>query len=283
MGAFRTQALVILFLLCGIIVPIIQVGVVIGVQRGGGGGGDFGGGMPNPNRPAPTARPTFAQPTARPTFSGGGSLTGRPTFTSGPSLTTRPTFTGSAFTSFSFSTRPTYTGTAFTSFSFTRTVQTSYTFNPTFTFTTTNYGPTYTTWSPGYYPGYWYPGMTFPYYPPGYSTSTGSFTLEQTLYGPNNSPCLYYAYFSFNALAGMTIQARLWTSGPPVNYIVVPMSMVNLLQGGNGCSAVGYLAQTNTVGSTPYLYSWTAQQNGEYAVIFYSTSPYTAPVYFLPA
>jgi hypothetical protein len=127
--------------------------------------------------------------------------------------------------------------------------------------------------------------MPFIHYGYGYSASTGSFTLGQTLYGPNNTPCLYYDYFQFNALAGMTIQARLWTTGPPIHYIVVPMSVVSLLQSngnGNGCGAIGYLPQTNTISSTPYLYSWTAPQPGQYAVIFWSTSPYTAPIYLLP-
>jgi hypothetical protein len=258
---------------------MIQVQVVTGRLDSGGGGnlpsppsrGGGGNGSSPPSKPSKPSNPSVNQPTARQTFS---QPSARPTYTG--------SFSRSIATSFSFS------RTIQTSYSYapsitrTFTAQTSYTFSPTFTFTTTNYGPTYTNYYPGYYPGYWYPGMTFPYYPPGYSTSTGSFTLGQTLYGPNNTPCLYYGYFEFNVLAGMTIQARLWTTGPPINYIVVPMSVVSLLQGGNGCNAVGYLAQTNTIGSTPYLYSWTAPQTGQYAVIFYSTSPYTAPVYFLP-
>jgi hypothetical protein len=250
----KTTAWVILLLVCGMVMPIIQVGLVAGA-RGGGNGGDIPRPTSPPQRPSinqPTARPTIAQPTARPTFSA--------------------SFTRTAATSFSFSRT---IQTSVTSFSFTRTVQTSYTFSPTFTQTTTiNYGSSYT--------NYWYPSMGFIHYGAGYSASTGSFTLGQTLYGPNNNPCLYYDYFQFNAPAGLTISARLWTTGPPINYVVVPMTAVSLLQSPSSCSAIGALNQANTIGSTPYVYSWTAPQNGQYAIIFYSTSPYTAPIYFLP-
>jgi len=217
----------------------------------------------------PTSRPTISQPTARPTFS--------PSFT----RTSTPSFTRTGTPSFSFTRTAQTSFTNSPTFSFTRTTQTSFTFSPTFTFTQTtmtSYGTTYT-----FYPGYWYPGMPFVHYGYGYSASTGSFTLGQTIYGPNNSPCLYYDYFEFNAIAGMTIQARLWTTGPPINYIVVPAALISLFQGGNGCSALGALTQTNTIGSTPYVYSWTAPQNGQYVVLFYATTPYTAPIYFLPA
>jgi len=274
-----TKAVAILLLLCGMVIPIIQVQVAIGRPNGGGGdggGGNGGGGGRGGNLPSPPSnpqRPTVNQPTARPTFAQSPTValpTARPTFTSSP--------TRSVATSFSFSrtiqTSFTYSGA--TSFSFTRTVitQTSYTFNPTFTMTT-NYGTTYTN-------NYWYPGMPFIHYGYGYSSSTGSFTLGQTLYNQNNSPCLYYDYFEFNAAAGMTVQARLWTTGPSIDYIVVPMPVVSLFQS-SGCSAIAALyTQTNTITTTPILYSWTAPQNGQYAVIFYSTTPYTAPIYFLP-
>ena len=268
MTGSQTRAWLLVLLLCGIILPLIQVGVASAQKGGGGnkggggagGGGNRGGGSPGPSRPIVTGRPSgpsISRPTAGPTMS------------SRPSMTSRPTLTGSFTRTASF----TRTG------SFTRS---SFTFSPTFTFTSYTYGPTYTTWYPGYYPGYWYPGMTFGYYPTGYSSSTGSFTLGQTLYGPNNTPCLYYDYFEFNAVAGMTIQARLWTTGPPVNYIVLPASMISVMQGGNGCTVIGYLTQTNTIGSTPYVYSWTAPESGQYVVLFYATTPYTAPIYFMP-
>jgi len=271
---------IIVLLLCGVIMPIIQVGGAPGGRAPGGRGGND---LPNPpQRPSinqPTARPTIAQPTARPSFTA--QPTARPTFTAMPSFTTqptaRPTFTAMPTFSASFtrSIATSFFSSAFTGITITRTTQTSYTFNPTFTQTTTiNYGSAYTY--------YWYPSMGFIHYGAGYSASTGSFTLGQTLYNQNNIPCLNYDYFEFNAPAGLTISARLWTTGPPINYIVVPEPVVSLLQSPTSCSAIGALAQSNTIGSTPYLYSWTAPQNGQYAIIFYSTTPYTAPIYFLP-
>jgi len=217
-----------------VIVPIAQVGVVIGSQGPTGGGNEIfrPSQPPNPPRPTinlPTIQPTIGLPTARPTISA--------------------SFSRTIATSFS------------------RTIQTSFTFSPTLTWTTTT--------------NYWYSGMVFIHYGAGYSASTGSFTLGQALYDQNNSPCLYYDYFEFNAPGGLTIQARLWTTGTPIHYIVVPMAVVSLFQS-SGCNALGALTQANTIGSTSYLYSWTAPQNGQYAIIFYSTTPYTDPIYFLP-
>jgi len=209
-----------------------------------------------PNPPAtfnlPTARPTFAQPTARPTIS--------------------VSFTRSLATSFSFAT------TAWTGISFTRTIQTSYTINPTFT-TTTNYGPTY--------PQYWYPGMGFWHYGTGYIPSTGSFTLGQTLYDQNNNPCLYYTYFQFDAPAGLSITAQVWTTGSPIHVIIIPMTVISQLESPSSCSSLGQnyvnlLSQIQTIGSTPYTLSWTAPQTGQYAIVFFSRTPYGNTVYFLP-
>ena len=255
------------------VIPIIQVQIAIGRPNGGGGGGggdNGGGGGRGGNLPSPPSnpqRPTVNQPTARPTFAQSPTValpTARPTFTSSP--TGSFSFSRTIQTSFTYSPATSFTRTVIT--------QTSYTFNPTFTMTT-NYGTTYTN-------NYWYPGMPFIHYGYGYSASTGSFTLGQTLYNQNNSPCLYYDYFEFNAAAGMTVQARLWTTGPSIDYLVVPMSVVSFFQS-SGCSALAALyTQTNTITSTPILYSWTAPQNGQYAVIFYTTTPYSAPIYFLP-
>ena len=269
MSTSRTKALVTLLLLCVAILPIIQLGVVSGARGGGGGGGGggIGGGggrpSPSPNPPSrppvrpnplatinvPSARPTISQPTARPTFSA--------------------SFTRSIATSFSFA------SSMWTGISITRTYATSYTMSPTFTWmTTTNYGPNY--------PQYWYPGMGFFHYGSGYSATTGSFTLGQTLYDQNNNPCIYYDYFTFDAPAGLSITAQVWTTGPPINYLIIPVSVLSLYQSPSSCSALGNLGQVQSFGSTPYTISWTASQNDQYAIVFYSTTPYSGPVYFLP-
>lgn len=222
--------------------------------------GGGGGGVP-PNINLPTARPTLNQPTinvptARPTFSFTQPV--QPTFS----------FTRSIMTSFSFN--PTMT--SWTGISFTRTVVTSYTFNPTFTFgTTTAYYPTYAYWG------------GFIQYPPNYNYNAGSFTLDQTLTGANDIPCAYYTYFEFNANTGQQLQAQLWTSGPPINYIIVPASMVPTLQQ-MGCGyASNQRGQGQSFGSSQVALNWTASQTGQYAIIFYSLTPYTGPVYFLPS
>jgi hypothetical protein len=272
-----TKASVILLLLCVLVIPIIQVGVVNGA-KGGGGGGITGGGprppspRPNPPRPnppinvnpppnvnLPTARPTMAQPTiALPTA--------RPTVS--------VSFTRSLATSFTF-TRSSWTG-----ISFTRTFETSYTLSPTFTYMTT------TSWGiPG--PEYWYPGMGFWHYGTGYSASTGSFTLGQTLYDQNNNPCLYFTYFEFNAPAGQSISAQVWTTGSPVHFLIVPMAVISQYESPSSCSDLGQrnvnlLSQIQSFGSTPYTLNWTAPQNGQYAIIFFSTTPYSNTVYFVP-
>lgn len=231
-------------------------GLPPGVGGGGGLPGAGGGSGPRPtmNLPTanlPTARPTFSQPINQPTFS--------------------MSFTRSIATSFTFN--PTMT--SWTGISFTRTVVTSYTFNPTFTFATTTAYPTY-----GGGGGY-YGGWTFIQYPPNYNSNVGSFTLDQTLTGQNDAPCAYYTYFGFNANAGQQFQARLWTQGATINYVIVPQSVFNYLQQ-MGC---GYgSAERSQVQSfnSQITLNWTAPQTGQYVVVFYSLTPYGGPVYFLP-
>jgi len=212
--------------------------------QGGGGGGirTGGGGGSRPTVNMPTSRPTFNQPTARPTFS----------FTQPP-----------AFSSISFSrTVPSFTG------SFTRTVvtATSYTFNPTFTIAT----------STAYYPPYG--GWGFIQYPPNYNPSVGSFTLTQTLAGQNGVPCLYYSAFQFDASAGQQFQARIWTTGQSISYVIVPASLLTALQQANTC---GYGLGQSQAFSSQISLNWTAPQTGQYAIIFYSATPYSGPVYFV--
>lgn len=252
MTGSRAKASVTLLLLCVIVTPIVQLGVVNGVLTD-----PLARSKPPmpPNPPGtinrPTARPTIAQPTVRPTVS----------------------FTRSIATSFSFA------STAWTGISITRTIQTSFTFNPTFTMTTSYYGPTT--------PQYWYPGMGFYHYGTGYSASTGSFTLGQTLYDQNNNPCLYYSYFQFNAPAGQTITAQVWTSGSPIHFIILPMTVISQYESPSSCSELGQrnvnlLNQIQTFGSTPYTLSWTSPQDGQYVILFFSKTPYDNTVYFLP-
>ena len=178
--------------------------------------------------------------------------------------TARPTvavsFTRSIGTSFSFA------QSSWTGISITRTVATSYTFNPTFTITT------------GYnYPTYGAGGFIFSQYPPNYNSNVGSFTLDQSLSTPAGAPCVYYADFEFNAYAGQSLQAKLWTQGPSINYIIVPLSVFQSLQQA-GCSHAGGNQQSF---NSQISLNWTATQTGQYAIIFYSYVPYTGPVYFL--
>jgi hypothetical protein len=249
----KSEVSVILLLLCVAVMPIIQLGLVNGAQFSS--DARTNPPRPRPNPPGtinlPTARPTFNQPTARPTFS--------------------VSYSRSIATSFTFA-RSSWTG-----ISITRTVVTSYTISPTFTWTTTNVASTQ----------YWYPGMGFYHYGTGYSASTGSFTLGQTLYDRDNNPCLYYSYFTFNALAGLSITAQVWTTGDPVHYVIIPMSVITSYESPSSCGALGqrnpqYLSQIQTFGSTPYTLSWTAPQDDQYAIIFFSTTPYGNTVYFLP-
>ena len=187
------------------------------------------------------------------------------------------TFTRPGVPSVSFS-RSIWTG-----ISFTRTIATSYTFAPTFTYMTTSYYPPYiggcyNGYAGGYY-GNCYGGYYgFIQYPPSYDDTAGSFTLDQTLNNQNGVPCLYYTYFTFDAYAGQQLQAKIWTNGSPISYVVVPSSLIPSLQQA-GCS-VSY-SQSQSFSSQTTM-NWTAAQNGEYAVVFYSTVPYNGPVYFQP-
>ena len=206
----------------------------------------------------PTVRPTIYQPTARPTAS----------FTR-PALTsisfTRSSLTRSLATSFTFSTSQ------WTSISFTRTTITSLTINPTFTLTTTT--------------GYNYPtygGFVFVQTPPNYNYNVGSFTIDQTLIGQNGVPCTYYTYFEFNANAGQQLQARVWTPGATISYIIIPQNLLATLQKmGCGYAQSNPHSQAHSFNSQITL-NWTAPQTTQYVIIFYSMTPYSGPIYFIP-
>ena len=196
----------------------------------------------------PTARPGFTrtvnQPTAIPSFSR--------TFSQPTSI---PSFSRTWTGISSWTGITSWTGTG------------SWTFSPTFTWTTTTNYP-YPTYE---YPYYWiHVGYDYDY-------NTGSFMLSQALYNSaGGSVCLYYDYFSFAAVAGQTVSARLWTAGWPISYMVVPLSQVPLFQQA-GCALSG-LGQGQTVNS-PYSLYWVAPQNGDFAIILYSPPPYNGPVY----
>jgi hypothetical protein len=274
MGLSKSKAALILLLLCAALMPLTVYGGRAGGGGGGGGGGGIGGGGGaigggggiggGGQRPIPPGggggMPGGGMP-------GGGQM---PTFANQPTVnlpTARPTvavsFTRSIGTSFSFA------QSSWTGISITRTVATSYTFNPTFTMTTTGYN----------YPNYGAGGFVFNQYPPNYNSNVGSFTLDQSLDTPNGVPCVYYADFQFNANAGQSLQAKLWTQGTSINYVIVPLSLFQSLQQA-GCShAAGNQQQTF---NSQISLNWTAPQTGQYAIVFYSFVPYTGPIYFLP-
>jgi len=252
----------ILLLLCVSIMPltVYQVGIVSGRNHI----------VP----PETTVRSTFSQPTSGFTFSQPPALTSisitrsvATSFTPAPPSSTSST---SIVTSF---TQPAVTSISFihtTITSFTRIVVTS-TFSPTFSSTTTAVNNYYT-----------YDGFTFVQYPPDYNYNVGSFTLDQTLFGQNGVPCTYYAYFEFNAYAGQQLLARVWTPGATISYIIVPQSLVPTLQHmGCGYARLGPRSQAHSFNSQVTL-NWTAPKTTQYVIIFYSLTPYSGPVYFLP-
>jgi len=203
-----------------------------------------------PSDPGDRNRPTVNEPTDRPTAN---VPTERPTESFSRSFDT-----GSITRSFASS----FDTSRWTSFS--RTIVT--TTNPTFSWTITlNYN--WPTWG----------SFIFNQYPPDYNPTAGSFTLNQVLKNQNGAPCLYYASFTFNANAGQQLQAQVWTQGAPISYVIVPSGMLNALQQ-SGCN-YGNFGQAQTFSSQVSV-NWTAPQNGEVAIIFYSTTTYTGPVYF---
>jgi hypothetical protein len=60
--------------------------------------------------------------------------------------------------------------------------------------------------------------------------------------------------------------------------LIVPASALPLFQQ-SGCALSGNQGQTV---NSPYSLYWVAPQSGDYAIIFYSTPPYSGPVYFTP-
>jgi len=226
-----------------------------------------GGGEGRLINPPPT-RPIINQPTARPTASFTRPVMTSISFTRSivtsfiqPALTSI-SFTRSISTSFSYSSQ-------WTSISITRTTITSLTFNPTVSWTTTTAYPTYG-------------GFVFVQYPPNYNYNVGSFTLDQSLIGQNGVPCTYYTYFEFNAYAGQQLQARVWTPGTTISYIIVPQNLLPILkQMGCGYAQSSPHSQAHSFNSQVTL-NWTAPETGQYVIIFYSMTPYSGPIYFVP-
>ena len=254
----KSELSFILLLLCVSLMPltVYQASTVGGVGEG------------RSINPPPT-RPIINQPTARPTAS----FT-RPVMTS-ISFTrsivtsfTQPAFSSISFTrsittSFSFSTSQ------WTSISITRTTITSLTLSPTFSWTTTTGYSTYG-------------GFVFVQYPPNYNYNVGSFTLDQSLIGQNGAPCTYYTYFEFNAYAGQQLEARVWTPGTTISYIIVPQNLLPILeQMGCGYAQSSPHSQAHSFSSQVTL-NWTAPEAGQYVIIFYSMTPYSGPIYFVP-
>jgi len=278
----------VLLMLCASIMPltVYQIGTVNGRSPGS----DLPTISPPTARPTvnlPTVRPTINQPTAQPTFSftrqsvqTSFSITRNivTSFTPPPissisfTRSVATSFTQPAFTSISFSrisTSLSLSTVQWTGMSFTRSTVTSIV-NPTVSWTITTVNNYQT-----------YGGLTFQY-PSSYNYNVGSFTLDRTLIGPNGVPCTYYAYFEFNAYAGQQLQAQVWTTGATVSYIVVPQNLVPILQQmGCGYAQSGPRSQAHSFNSQVTL-SWTAPETGPYVIIFYSLTPYSGPIYFVP-
>lgn len=216
--------------------------------------------IPQPTAQIPIMQPTIQQPTIRPTVS-------LPTMS----------FTRSFDTSFSF------TRSLPTSFSFTRSSDTSFSFSRSFsfTFTTTTY------WNDWWYTqgGYWYPGMGFFSYAPDYNYNTGSFTLDRVLTDQDGRACLYYEYFQFDAPEGLSANAKVWSDGQQVVYLILPQSVLTNYEKPETCGAnkpkiIDDILQAQQFGSTPISMDWTSPADDQYVIVFISRD--NGSVYFVP-
>ena len=217
----------------------------------------------------PTVRPTINWPTAVITrsvltsFSLTSSILSTTIATSYTQPLTSVSPSLSVTTSLSYNTAPSTTS------SLTRTTITAITRSPTFTLTSSTGHPTFG-------------GFVLVQYPANYNYNVGSFTLDQTLTDKNGLPCTYYTYFEFNAYAGQQLQAQVWTPGTTVSYIIVPQNLLAVLkQMGCGYGQSGPQSQAHSFNSQIKL-NWIAPQTSQYLVIFFSMTPYSGPIYFVP-
>jgi len=117
--------------------------------------------------------------------------------------------------------------------------------------------------------------------PSSYNPETGSFTLDQTVYMGGNvgGLCLRYESFHFNATAGLALHGLLESPGQNIYYIFLNSSQFRVFEDyAENCYLVGS-GQMGVFNSQSTL-DWVAPVDGQYAIVFFTRTNYSGPVYF---
>ena len=135
--------------------------------------------------------------------------------------------------------------------------------------------------------------ITFSRTPVGYNVQTGAFQLagQITDDAGNGAVCAMYDYFIFNAQTGQVLQAGVQTSvtGITVYSLILnsPGQLYSFMNSNCGVRTPYWPNIAPSIGSwrqdmTASSISWTAPNDGQYALVFMVNGFYSGVVYFLP-
>jgi hypothetical protein len=116
----------------------------------------------------------------------------------------------------------------------------------------------------------------------GYNPQTGAFTLgEQAYMGGNMGRlCIAYDYFQFNVTSGQVVHGQLNSPGQNIYYAILTSSQYRTFDSNaQNCIMMLGSAQAQVFNSQTTL-NWTAPEAGQYALVFFTQTYYTGPVYF---
>ena len=115
--------------------------------------------------------------------------------------------------------------------------------------------------------------------PPNYNSQTGAFTLGEQAYSPlYGKLCLAYDFFVFNGVGGQAVHWQLNSPGQVIYYVFVDASAIRLLDAdAQNCylnipTPLQYFNGQTTL-------TWTPRQNGQYALVFFTRTYYSGPIY----
>ena len=115
--------------------------------------------------------------------------------------------------------------------------------------------------------------------PPSYNPQTGAFTLgEQAYLLSYGKLCLAYDFFVFNGKGGQAIHWALNSPGQVIYYLIIDARTYGFLDADAQNCFLNISAPLQYFNGQTTL-TWTPPQNGQYALVFFTTVYYTGPIY----
>jgi len=115
----------------------------------------------------------------------------------------------------------------------------------------------------------------------GYNFETGAFTLGEQAYGGiYGNLCLAYDYFEFNVTSGQVVNGQLNSPGQNIYYVILTSNEFKVFNNNaQNCYTTLGSAKVEVFNAQSTL-TWIAPEAGQYALVFFTRTYYTGPVYF---